>query len=283
MGVRNRRREQRERLRYKCLDEEFKRRICEGLNCSPFEAAAVTEAVHEVYGAYLGEPAQALPGQIAVVAVDADEPAGKPLAVCAKRTVCVRVHRGPEDDALVQDGGWTAWRRARLPEVCQEALSQGGLLTREDLACRVFFVSPRTISRDLAWLRERAPDAPLPLRSAVHDIGPVLTHRVQIVRLALEGLTTTEIAQRMHHSPQAVVNYLNTFTRSIQLEREGLKVVQIAYLLRRGRALVEEYLALAREAHHDANRAYHLKRLLALGRGGGKKRRPRRGGMRHDA
>lgn len=39
-------------------------------------------------------------------------------------------------------------RGARLLELCQVALSQRGLLTAEDPAFRVFFVTPRTISRD---------------------------------------------------------------------------------------------------------------------------------------
>ena len=51
------------------------------------------------------------------------------------------------------------------------ALSQGALLTREDLAYRVFFVSPRTISRDLNILRRTTPGLMIPLRSTVHDNG----------------------------------------------------------------------------------------------------------------
>ncbi len=42
---------------------------------------------------------------------------------------------------------------------------------------RIFFVSTRTISRDLETLRRAQPDVPIPLRSMLHDIGPVLTHR----------------------------------------------------------------------------------------------------------
>jgi len=82
----------------------------------------------------------------------------------------------------------------------QQALSQGALLTREDLAYRVFFVSTRTVSRDLLALRQADPKTPLPLRSNVHDIGPVLTHRTQIVRLALQGKTTSQICQIMKPS-----------------------------------------------------------------------------------
>jgi DNA-binding NarL/FixJ family response regulator len=94
-----------------------------------------------------------------------------------------------------------------MVEICQEALSQGGLLTAEDLAYRVFFVTPRTISRDLTALRQAEPGVMIPMRSTVHDLGPVLTHRTEIVRLALEGKTTSEICTALRHSPRAVANY----------------------------------------------------------------------------
>jgi hypothetical protein len=161
-------------------------------------------------------------------------------------------------------------------------LSQGGLLTREDLAYRVFFVGTRTVSRDLAALRRAQPAPPVPLRSTVHDLGPVLTHRVEIVRQALEGKTTTEICRGLHHSPAAVANYLGTFTRCAQLARRGLHPNQIAFLVRRGPALVARYLDLVKECEADPNRAHHLEELLGLGQAGGKKG-PRRGGSAHGA
>ena len=74
----------------------------------------------------------------------------------------------------------------RIPDLCQQALSQGALLTAEDLAYRVFFVTPRTISRDLIAVRQANPDVLIPMRSTLHDLGPVLTHRTQIVRLRIE-------------------------------------------------------------------------------------------------
>src|SRR5436190_909830 len=102
----------------------------------------------------------------------------------------------------------------------------------------------RTISRDLAALRKQEPPVPVPLRSTVHDIGPMLTHRVEIVRLALRGKTMTQICQIMRHSPAAVANYLATFTRVAQLAERHLHSTQIAFLLQRGRGLVERYLEL---------------------------------------
>jgi DNA-binding CsgD family transcriptional regulator len=269
MGIRDAKREELKRLECKTLDAQFKTTIGEGLNCSPFEAEAVLQVVHEVYGAALGSSASGtLPGQITLVAVDAEEPAGKSVAECEKRTIRLTVHRGAMDDRCLQKQKAAAFRGSRIPDLCQEALSQGALLTREDLAYRIFFVSPRTISRDLEALRKANPKTPIPLRSMVHDIGPVLTHRTQIVRLALEGKTTSQICQIMRHSPAAVSNYLSTFTRCAQLAKEGMQIGQMAFLLRRGKGLVQRYLELIKECRQDKNLAYHLEELLQLGRVG---------------
>jgi len=273
MGVRNVEREELRRMEAKTLDARFRVILEQGLNCSPFEAEAVVSAVKEVYFPFL-EPAESggnLPGYVTVVAVDADEPAGKPVRECQKRVVHLQVHHGGEDDALLRQKGPAGFRRARLPDLCQQALSQSGLLTREDLAYRIFFVSTRTISRDLAALRRQGDEPPIPLRSMVRDIGPVLTHRVQIVRLALEGKTTSEICETMRHSSSAVTNYVSTFTRCAQLAERGLQEGQIAFLLRRGRGLIRSYVELLAECKKDQNLEYHLRELLSLGQVGKKK------------
>jgi len=265
MGIRNAKREELLRLRSKTVDAQFRQLVREGLGCSPFEAEAVLEVVKEVYSPFLNKvAAKAPPGKSTLIVVSADEPAGKSVSECEKLAVCLTVHRGEVDDKSLSSQGPAAFRRGRIADLCQEALSQGGLLTREDLAFRVFFVSPRTISRDLAFLRQTSPETPIPLRSTVHDIGPVLTHRVQIVRLALEGKTMTQICDIMHHSPGAVSNYLSTFARCAFLAREGMEVGQIAFLLRRGRGLVRQYLELVAESEQDRNWAYHLDELLRI-------------------
>jgi DNA-binding CsgD family transcriptional regulator len=273
MGIRQRDREVIERLESKTLDARFTTEIRQGLNCSPFEADAVLDVVREVYFPFLAaQSTEPAPGKISLLAVAADEPAGKPIAVCDKQAVCLTLHRGKIDDLLFQQHGPAGFRRARLLDLCQQALSQGALLTAEDLAYRVFFVTPRTISRDLKAVRQAQPDVLIPMRSTLHDLGPVLTHRTQIVRLALQGKTTSQICQIMHHSPEAVANYLSTFTRCAQLARKGMEVGQIAFLLRRGPSLIRTYLDLLAECRRDRNMAYHLDELLRIGSGGGEKK-----------
>ena len=154
MGIRNPKRNELLRLQSKTLDGQFENILTEGLNCSRFEAKAVIQAVQEVYFPFLDEAASsAPPGKIALLTVSAEEPSGKPIAGCAKQAVCLRLHRGDEDDRLLQARGPSGFRRERIPDLCQQAFSQGGLLTREDLAYRIFFVGTGTLSRDLAWLR----------------------------------------------------------------------------------------------------------------------------------
>ncbi len=265
MAIPNPSKDLNQRLRLKSLDAQFCSEIQQGLNCSPFEANCVLQVLKEIYAPFLAETSvKAPPGRMTLVCVAADEPAGKPLADCRKVTVSLTVHRGEVDDQLLIRQGPTAFRRARLPHLCQEALSQDGLLTREDLAFHIFFISPRTISRDLATLRQQ--HVPMPLRSTKHDIGPVLTHRTEIVQLALAGKTTTQICHIMKHSPEAVANYLSTFVRCAQLHEQQLEVGQIAYLLRRGPALIRHYLELLQRCRSDKNMAYHLRQLLRLGR-----------------
>lgn len=46
----------------------------------------------------------------------------------------------------------------------------------------------------------------------------------------------------MHHSPEAIANYLSTFTRCAQLAQKKISPEQIAVLLRRGLRLIRAYL-----------------------------------------
>lgn len=273
MSIRNVKKEELQRLHYKTLDAQFLEIVEQGLNCSPFEGNAVLDVVKEVYFPFLDETANMTPpGRVTLVAVDAEEPAGKPIAKCKKKTVCLVAHRGEDDDQILRESGPPGFRQTRIPEVCQQALSQGALLTREDLAYHVFFTSTRTISRDLAVLRKNQAHIPVPLRSTVHDIGPVLTHRVSIVELALEGKTTSEICDITRHSPLAVGNYVSTFSRCVQLARRGLEAGQIAFLLHRGRGLVQSYIDLLENCNRNANMEFHLEKLLSLGCNAGEKK-----------
>lgn len=268
MGVRNYELEEQRRLREKTLDTQFLTLVQEGLSCSPFEARAILEVVKEVYFPLLDEQdVWAKPGILVLVAIAAEEPSGKPLRFCRKRTIRVTLHRGEEDDQILQTHGPAAFRRARIPDMLHEAVDQGALLTREDLAYRIFGVTPRTISADLAALRQQTVPPALPLRGTVHDIGPVLSHRVEIVRRALAGHSTLDICRQTTHSPDAVANYLAVFTRTAHLRASGFSLPQIAFLLHRGESLIQRYVALLEELEAIPTERQRLADWLSQGPG----------------
>lgn len=76
----------------------------------------------------------------------------------------------------------------------------------------------------------------------------------------------TEIRERTRHSATAIANYVSTFTRCSQLAQRDMQSGQIAFLLRRSRKLVNEYIDLLHECETDKNMAYHLEESLHLGR-----------------
>ena len=149
MSLRNPAQETLHRLDSKTLDAPLRQILVAGLNCSPFEASAVIAAAQEVYFPFIEghRETRARPGRVTVVALAAEEPAGKAVADCAKRNVSLHVASRRRRRPAARRRGPPGFRRQRIPELCQEALSQGALLTREDLAWRIFLVGLRTISR----------------------------------------------------------------------------------------------------------------------------------------
>ena len=144
------------RLDAKTLDSMFRRRIEEGANCSPFVSRAILATVKEVFAIGPEEPDHYLGlGRIRLLVVAADEPAGKPLAACQKVPVLLTLDAGPEDYQVRLAHGVEGLRRGRILRVTAEAREQGGLLSYEDLAFRLFNCGVRTIVRDVQALRRR--------------------------------------------------------------------------------------------------------------------------------
>ncbi len=243
--IRQPKQEQVNRLAVKTLDHVFVARAQEGLSCSLFEAQALTELVREVYFPWLSRPKAVQAGQLAIIAVSADEPGHKPLAQCKMVPIILTLYAGEEDYQYRLSKGSTgvaALRQQQIERMAHEALDQGALLTAEDFAFRIFNCGLRTISRDLKALKER--DVVVPLRSQQKDVGRALTHRVQAVELYLKRHTFTQIRRRIYHSLPAIANYVITFALVVVHTRNGHPVDEIAFLMQISPALVREYQRL---------------------------------------
>ena len=234
------------RLQTKNLNQQFLNEIITGLNCSPFEASAVLDTVHKVYSPYFETSGALKPGQMRFQIVSTKNGPQVPLAKCEQITITLTFDAGEDDLKVKEESGTVALRRRRIERVCFEAFDQGGLLTVEDLANRLFNCGERTICRDLAFFRKQGTF--IPLRSTVKDMGRTLSHRIPIVKQWLQGKEYTEVAQNTCHSVRAVRNYIEKFKRVIALSQNDFDLNTISFLAKVAIPVVSIYLELYKDA-----------------------------------
>lgn len=253
--INNTSRQRWERAAARNLDAQFIAEIIHGLNCSPFEAEAICDTVHEIY-APLMEAADSLkPGQIRISVIDAGVAPNIPLAQARQRLVTITLDNGKEDRHIRQHGGVIVLRRHRFTRICEETFQQGGLLTLEVIA-DLFNCAVRTLVTDLAAVRTQG-SCP-PLRSTVKDMGRAVTHRREIVALWLAGLEYTDVALKTCHSVAAVGNYVDKYKRCATLFSAGYDFDTVAVIARLSSSLVHAFHALRAEAKPVPHRQEEL-------------------------
>lgn len=155
---------------------------------------------------------------------------------------------------------WLPLRRHRLNRICHEAFMQGGLLTVEDIANRIFCCGERTIVRDLKYLREK--NMFVPLRSTIKDMGRTLSHRSLIIKEWVKGIEYTDIARKINHSIKAISNYVHKFKQVVALMENGYDVHTIAFLTKISKQLAEEYIDIKAHSVIVPSRKDELEDLL---------------------
>ena len=76
-----------------------------------------------------------------------------------------------------------------------------------------------------------------------------------------EGYDT--IARWVHHSPQAIKRYVQTFLRIVSLQEQGMAVESIAFVTNSSVRLVKDYLAVYETARNEPQRGAKLAEELA--------------------
>jgi len=251
------------RLAQKQLDQQFSHEIIHGLQCSPFEASAILDTVYQVYAPYFETSVALKPGQILFQVVSVEAAPNTPLSESKQITVTLTFDAGAEDLEIRKSEGVEALRQHRMERMCTEAFQQGGLLTVEDLANRLFNCGQRTLSRDLEALRRKG--IVLPLRSTIKDMGRSISHRSIIVEEWLKGKEYSEIASHTHHSIKSVQNYVTKFKRVVALAQEGYDVHTIAFLVKLSIPLVESYYKLHQTLKIVPHRRKEIKSFLKKG------------------
>jgi len=251
------------RIQAKSLDAQFVNEMVTGLNCSPFEAEAIVEKVHEVYTPLL-ETSQGLkPGQIQMTVVDASVAPNIPLVKAKQRLVTLTLYAGHKDIETRKQGSVPELRQKRLCRMCQEAFQQGGLLTLEDLA-NLFNCGVRTLVNDLETLRKK--NIVPPLRSTIKDMGRAITHRRLIVTLWLQGFEYSEIALKARHCVDSVANYVDKFKRCAALFSAGFDVHTVALMVKLSTPLTQEFQRVHADFKGVPHRVLELEEFLKKNR-----------------
>ena len=126
------------RLESKSLDQQFTYEIIHGLNCSPFEASAILDTVYQVYDCYFKTNSTLRPGQIRLQLIAVEAKANQKLSESKQVTVTLTLNDDKEDLEIRKNHGIITLRRHKIERISREAFDQGGLLTVEDLAYRIF-------------------------------------------------------------------------------------------------------------------------------------------------
>ncbi|TET61881.1 DUF1670 domain-containing protein [Candidatus Aerophobetes bacterium] len=272
-----------ERLQSKTVEQMFLTSVEEGANCPPFVARAILDVAKSTFNVGNGaehEVEKTRPGQMKVLGICASEPAGKPLKECRLSDAVLTLDAGGEDQVIRLTGGKsgvTDLRRKRLLRISSEALEQGVLLTREDIAYRILNCGTRTITRDVKYFQGLG--IQVPLRGYCKDIGPALTHKTQIVEHFIKRMQPTQIARRTYHSLEAVERYILHFAKvgylSFHYEKK-LSASDIAFVVGISERLVREYQVLYQR--YSCSQKKRLREIVSLAKDPPKLETAKKGG-----
>lgn len=134
-----------------------------------------------------------------------------------------------------------AFNRARFVRWCYEAYDQGGVLTLLDLSL-LSGMSENYVG-ELLREYEAAQGKIVPTRGTVHDVGPSVTHKAEVIRRWLRHESAAQIARALDHSQEAVDRYIGDFQK-VRLLAQKFPAVELPILTGLSASVVEQYLAL---------------------------------------
>ncbi len=147
----------------------------------------------------------------------------------------------PQDILDLKAGrGVRTLRREAVARILRQADAQRGCMACTEVSA-ILKISPKAVATCIReWEREH--DEVLPRRGTIHDLGPTLTHKAEIIRrLFLEGQSVEGVARATHHSVEAVHRYIDMFKRVLLLHTKGLSASEITYGLHISKKLLAEY------------------------------------------
>lgn len=139
--------------------------------------------------------------------------------------------------------------QAKMVRLINSAFEQGGLLTLEEIGLMINR-SPMTVSKRIQEYQEEH-QVILPIKGNQLDIGSGVTHKKIIVELYEKQVAPPDIAQRTHHSLEAVDRYIKDYEKVKFLVRRGIGTDDIEHLTGRGKKIIDQYIEIIKR-HHPA-------------------------------
>lgn len=199
-------------------------------------------------------------GQIEVTLIGIDERAGKVIEKLEKKKVRLTLDNGLEDIEILKEFGRIALRQIKIQRITEEAITQGGVLSQEDLG-KYLSCTVRTIQRDIKQIKKNGID--VLTRGYLHNIGRGQTHKVKIIGLYLDGSTYSEIKLKTCHSVGAIKRYLESFTKVAMARHKGIySSKEISSVTGLSDGLVKQYIELLKESKKDKVRKENIKNLI---------------------
>lgn len=137
-----------------------------------------------------------------------------------------------------------AFNRARFARWCFESYEQGGVLTQLDLSL-LSGLSTNYISHTLREY-EAETGAIVPTRGTVHDIGPSVTHKAEVIRRWLRHESPSQIARALNHSQDSVDRYIADFQK-VRTLAQKFPPADLPTLTGLTASVVRQYLVLLRK------------------------------------
>jgi len=216
-------------------------------------AQAAIQRILETLEAFMQPRSVLKPGQLLWMAVanDGHKHAHQPLREIPQVPVVLDLVTQHDLQRLADGEKWTQVRRRRHARLLEQALEQGGVLAQGDLAA-ITLVSRGIIGTDIQQYQD-AEHRILPYRGSVQDMGPTISHKVEIIRLFEQGYLEPDICEMISppHSLAAVENYVQTYKNVLKLLRRGFALWEIASILSMSKKLVFAYTEIACEYHPD--------------------------------
>jgi len=243
-----------DRLTSKTVRESIINNITKDFNLTPLIARAYFSQIEDYFLNHSNVEISG--GQFHYLAIDENEPAGKPVSLCKKVSVKLTLHNPQEDIDVYKKSGLHGLRQHKIIRITNEAIEQGGVLSYEDVAF-ILTSSVATIKRDMSFLRKKG--VVIPSRGCRHELGRGQTHKTQILDLYLSGYQFSDIERRTHHSEGAIKRYIQDFAKVVLLKKKGFSVDQTRIATGFSHRLIGEYIKLFKQH----SKSSHPKRILS--------------------